>query len=209
MKKALLLALALVPLLVIGQDPPAVAKQPILVSIAAKGGDVRAVIADLFTQSKQNYVLQPGILSSIFLQLDKIEFEEALNIVCKQAQLQFEIQNGIYYIAKKSTVIAPAIPPKPKGTLDSAALAHPITTKLVKTDIRLVFAEFGKQAKVAIEVDPSVPRYKLDAKLTALSLKSALDKVTEATGLKYRLTNNLSILVYKPEDSNRIAISGN
>ena len=42
------------------------------------------------------------------------------------------------------------------------------------------------QAGIAIEVDPTVPGYKLDAYLINTSLKYALDQVTEAAGLKYR-----------------------
>ncbi|HWA84475.1 MAG TPA: hypothetical protein VG820_13620 [Fimbriimonadaceae bacterium] len=210
MKKALIVALALVPIFAFGQtageDHKAAAPQPTLVSLTSKTTDVRAIISDLFGQAKQNYVLQPGIQAAIYLSLDKVEFDEALAIVCNQAHLQYEIQNGIYFITKKA-VIAPAVPPA-KGALDKSVLAHRLTTKLTKTDIRLVFAEFAKQTEVKIEIDKSVPNYKLDALLNHTSLKFALDKVTEATGLKYKFTDNLSILIYKPDDGNKVAVTG-
>ncbi|HVT11898.1 MAG TPA: hypothetical protein VHE55_06500 [Fimbriimonadaceae bacterium] len=211
MKKALIVALALIPLFALGQttgeDHKANASQPIIVSLTSKTTDVRAIISDLFSQAKQNYVLQPGIQAAIYLSLDKVEFDEALAIVCNQAHLQYEIQNGIYFITKK-VVVAPATPPPAKGVLDKGVLSHRLTTKLTKTDIRLVFAEFAKQTEVKIEVDKSVPNYKLDALLNHTSLKFALDKVTEATGLKYKFTDNLSILIYKPDDGNKIAVTG-
>lgn len=210
MKKAIIIALALLPILAFGQGTTgdkSAAKTPIIVSVTARATDVRAIIADLFGQAKLNYVLQPGAQAALFLSLDKVEFEEALNIICAQSKLTFEVQNGIYFIskAKPPVVVAPAIP---KGMLDKSVLTHKLTTKLMKTEIRAVFAEFGKQTDVTIDVDKSVPAFKLDAILHNASLKYALEKVTDATGLKYRFTDNLSILIYKPETSDKVAISG-
>ncbi len=211
MKKSLILALALVPILALGQkagdsktETPT--PKPTLVSVTAKATDVRAIIADLFTQAKQNYVLQPGIQAALFLSLDKVEFEEALNIICAQAKLQFQVQNGIYFISK-GAVVAPAIPSK-QGKLDQAVLAHRLTVKLSKAEIHSALATLGKQTEVTIEVDKSVPNYKLDAVLNHTTLRYALDKITAATGLKYRFTDRLSIQVYKPDDGNKVEISG-
>ncbi|MFI5386518.1 MAG: hypothetical protein ACHQ50_10410 [Fimbriimonadales bacterium] len=213
MKKAMILALAVFPLLVFGQGQTGdnagvqVPKpQPVLVSFKARGTDVRSVIADIFTQSKQNYVLQPGITFVLYMNLDKVDFEEALNIVCTQAQLQFQVQNGIYFITKK-VIVAPAIPIAHR-TLDPSVLTKKITVKLAKTDIRLVFDAMARQADIKIEVDKSVPNYKLDASLNHSTIRNALDKVTEATGLKYRFTDHLSILIFKPDDGSKIAVSG-
>lgn len=212
MKKALLIVIALVPFLVFAQDGADPGKtptkaQPTIVSISAKATDVRSVISDLFTQAKKNFVLQPGVQFALYLSLNNVEFEEALNIICKQANLQFDIQNGIYYVSKaKPPVVAPVTPPQPKGTLDKAVLDKTLTTKMYKTDIRIVFAAFAKQTDVTLDVDKSVPNFKLDAILLKTSLKYALDKVTEATGLKYKFTDKLSILIYKP-DENKVAVS--
>lgn len=214
MKKALFIALALVPFLAFGQGDGVkgttiqAVKTPVMVSITAKATDVRAILADLFAQAKQNYVLQQGIQAAFFLTLDKVEFEEALNIICNQAKLQYEVQNGIYFITKaKPVVIAPVVPVA-KGTLDKSVLATRLTTKFTKTDIRVVFAEFSKQTEVKIEVDKAVPNFKLDTTLKHTTLRYALDKVTEATGLKYKFTENLSILIYKPDDGNKVAVTG-
>lgn len=214
MKKALFIALALVPFLALGDGDGAkgtatqAVKTPVMVSITAKATDVRAILADLFAQAKQNYVLQQGIQAAFFLTLDKVEFEEALNIICSQAKLQYEVQNGIYFITKaKPVVIAPVVPVA-KGTLDKSVLATRLTTKFTKTDIRVVFAEFSKQTEVKIEVDKAVPNFKLDTTLKHTTLRYALDKVTEATGLKYKFTENLSILIYKPDDGNKVAVTG-
>jgi type II secretory pathway component GspD/PulD (secretin) len=215
MKKAIILAIALFPVFALGQNDssktaPATqtGKTQATVTITAKAGDVRGIIVDLFSQAKQNFVLQPGIQAALYLSLDKVEFEEALNIICTQAKLEFQVQNGIYFISKaKPVVIAPVIPVA-TGTLDKSVLAHRLTTKFAKTDIRVVLAEFGKQTDVKIEVDKSVKNYKLDAVLNHTTLRYALDKVTEATGLKFKFTDTLSILIYKPDDGNKVAVSG-
>jgi hypothetical protein len=211
MKKTLLIALALVPLLAFGDGDgdkgTNAPKGPTMVSLMAKATDVRAIIADLFGQAKQNYVLQPGVQAALFLSLDKIEFEQALMIVCTQAKLEYQVKDGIYFI----TIAKPAAPTPvvPSGTLDKTVLTHKLTTKMSKTDIRSVFAEFGRQTKVTLQIDRTVPNFKLDAFLTNVSLGSALSRVTDATGLKYKFTDHLSILIYKPDDGNKVSISGN
>lgn len=211
MKYSTLLALLLMPIIAFGQDtkqPETGAPAPLrTVSVSANGSDVRGIIHDLCLQANKSYVLQPGISFVLFLSLDKVDFEEALNIICAQAKLQYELQNGIYFIGKAKPVVAPAIPPAPRGILPAKVLQKYVSTKLMKTDIKAVFAAFGAQTNVAIEIDKSVPAFKLDAILTKITLKGALDKVTTATGLKYKFTNNLSILIFKPEDPNKVSIS--
>ncbi len=217
MKLISVLIISILPAFAFCQDPTPTPTQtdksqtaqpvPPTVTISAKGSDVRGVIHDLCTQAKKSYVLQPGINFALFLSLENVDFEEALNIVCAQAKLQFEIQNGIYFISKAKAVITPATPPPALGPLPKTVLDRTLTIHLLKTEIKTVFEEMGKLTSIKIEVDSTVPAYKLDAVLTKISLKGALDKITQATGLKYKFTNNKSLMIFKPEDPNKVSIS--
>jgi type II secretory pathway component GspD/PulD (secretin) len=233
MKKSLIISLMVLPFLASagtlnqdGQGTP----QTNPVSIKAKGDDVRSVLSDLFGQAKKNFVLAPGVRFVLYLGLDKVEFDEALEIVCQQANLRVEIQNGIYYITTRPAKKADAPvekkidtgsnttensagakvelvqPTKPKGTLPAGVLQKKVSTKLAKADIRVLFAQLGKQTGLTIEVDPAVPAYKLDAYLINTSLKYALDQITGAAKLQYKLTDNMSILITKPVEQNRVAV---
>jgi hypothetical protein len=87
-------------------------------------------------------------------------------------------------------------------------LSKRLTTKLAKTDIRDVYAAFAKQADITIEIDKSVPTYKLDVYLKATTLKYALDHIKTATGLDYQFTDHDTIRIYKPTpESNGVAIA--
>lgn len=186
------------------------------VSISASGSDVRGVLHDLFTQAKKNYVCDPFSSFVLHLSLTGVEFEEALQIVCKVANLEYEVQNGIYYVDRKktqaptkgATEIKATLPVKPKGKLPDAVLEKMVTVRLDKTELKTVFGEFGKQAGITVEVASSVPGYKIDAYLINTSLKYALDMVTNATALKYRLTDRMTIEIYKPEPENSVKVSG-
>lgn len=187
------------------------AQTPAQVTVNAKGDDVRSVLHDLFGQAKQNYVLDPGVRFVLYLSLKDVEFEEALTLVCKQAGLTYDLQNGIYFVSKAKTakpVEKPAVkePEKPKGKLPEAVLSKKVTTRLTKVDLRTLFMEFGKQAGLTFEVGADVPNYKVDAFLIGTSLKYALDNVTKAAGLTYKFTDNLTIAIVKPEDPNRIVV---
>ena len=190
------------------------------VTINAKGDDVRSVIHDLFKQSNRNFVLNPGVRFVLYLSLDKVSFNDALNIICKNANLKYEIQSDVYYISavapKPVEAPKPAVEQKPvveqkavektpvkpeaakaKGTLPSTVLAKRITTRFQKKDIREVIGALAQQSGITIEVSEDIPAYKLDAYLINTSLKFALDEITRATKLKYRFTDKLTISVEK------------
>src|SRR5579862_1991407 len=95
--------LALTPAAFAGRDQAA----PTLVTVAANNTDVRTVLHDLFGQTKQNYVIEPGVRYALYLSLDKVDFDEALAIVCHLAKLKAEKQNGIYYVSEDK-VLAPS-----------------------------------------------------------------------------------------------------
>lgn len=173
-----------------------------VVTISSKGQDVRNVLFDLFSQSKKSFVLEPNVRFVLYLALSGVQFDEALEIVCHTAGLKYELTNGIYYVSKGETAPAvkpvPEVEPKPKGKVPDTDLLKKVTTRMAKTDIRAVFAEFSKQTEVQIEVDKKVPAYKVDAYLIGTSLKYALDVVTRAAGLEIVKTDNMTLLI-KPK----------
>lgn len=212
MLKKLALALALsLPLAAFAQTSESgsasVATLP-TVSINAKGKDIREVLHEIFTQSKKNFVLDKGVDYKLYLNLENIDFDQALQIICKAAGLKIELQDGIYFVSKGVAVRAVLtagsepqviVPAKPKGQLPASALMHKVTTRLEKADMKTVFATFRQQTGVNIEMEAGIPNYKLDASLVNTTLKFALERVTEAAGLKYKLTDNYSVLIYKPK----------
>jgi len=194
------------------------------VSVSANGLDVRTVLHDLFGQTKQNYVIEPSVRYSLYLSLDKVDFDEALAIICHLAKLKAEKQNGIYYVSPETPTVTPANPipvtkanskdpsPTPQDappaiTQTTLKTKH-VTVRLAKTDIRKVFAAIAKQAGVPIVVDGSVPQCKLDAFLEKTTLKYALDQIAGAAKLRYRIVEMQSVLIYSDETENRVAITG-
>ncbi|MFM9872065.1 MAG: hypothetical protein ACKVQS_01215 [Fimbriimonadaceae bacterium] len=197
------------------------------VNISAKGDDVRSVLYDLFRQSNNNFVLDAGVRWVLYLNLEKVTFNEALDIVTKNAEIGYEIKNGVYYIGKgrkttkpastetkpnptpkhdESTPVAPKLPDnngearnpnaQPK-TVSDQDLQKRLTTRYSVTPIRKVFEEFTRQTGIKIEVDSSVPDYKLDAFLIDTSLKYSLDVICDAAKLKWSKTEFGTIKIEK------------
>lgn len=178
------------------------------VTISSKGSDMRSVLHDLFAQSKRNYVLEDEVRKLLYLNLNEVEFEEAFATILKLTDMDYEVQNGIYYIRRAEKKAVPSEEPpkadpkpevkppaKPSGKLPESALAKQVTTRYQMKDMREVFASLSQQTGVPIEVDISVPLYKIDAFLIKTSLKYALDHICEAAELKYTLTNESSIRI--------------
>lgn len=177
------------------------------VTIASKGSDVRNVLFDLFTQSKKNFVLEPNLYYVLYLSLAGVEFEEALNIVCKVASLEFEVDNGIYFISKKKVGALPL--PKPsatittypltikRGKLTSTEMERHLTTRFTRANIADVFKAISEQTKIEILIDKNVPAFQLDAYLIDTSLQYALDVICRSTGLTYTLTDDKQVRIIK------------
>lgn len=181
------------------------------VNLASKGKDVRDVISDLFNQAKKNFVLDKISRTELYLALNGVDFDEALEIVCKSAGLQYTVQNEIYYISKldpakpKVEGELPAVNGRLQGKLAATVLEKKFTTRLSKTDYRDVIKAIGRQTNVWLEVDASLPGRQIDAFLIDTTLKQGLDMLTQALGLEYKFTDNQSILIYKP-NPNRITV---
>lgn len=102
------LCLLTLPLASTAQDIPtqtgstvqSVATEGKMVTITAKGLDVRSVLYDLFQQTGHNFVIDQGVRYVLYLNLSKVGFDEAFKVVLKQADLGFEVKNDIYYIGK-------------------------------------------------------------------------------------------------------------
>ena len=175
---------------------------------------MREVLHDLFTQAKKNYVLDGAQRSNLFLVLNGVDFEETLAIVCKSAGLQYEMQNGIYFLSPLTKPAAVkvadpspkvvAVVEKPKGRLPDTVLAKRFTTRFTKADFRKVVAEIARQTNVKIEVAEDVPARLVDAFLLDTSLKYGLDLLTSALGLEYRFSEQQSLVIGRP-NPNRVA----
>jgi type II secretory pathway component GspD/PulD (secretin) len=97
--------------------------------------------------------------------------------------------------------VAVLIPVETLGPVPSVELQRHVTTRTSKSDIRALFAEMSKQTGVKIVVDAKVPAYKLDAFLINTSLRYALNKVTHAAGLAWKLPQNRTVVITSGEDN--------
>lgn len=212
--KALLLSLLVVvsPLVAVAQNQPAVSTQDKLITISARGTDVRTVLHDLFTQARKNVVLENLPRIELFLSLNSVDFDETLEIVCRLANLRYEVQNGIYYISKaRPAATTPTRANQPAPTAGAAApsqaavravgrlpqnvLQRAVSGTFNRLDLREVAKRLGDQAKVTVEIDPSVPRYRLDMKLNPTSLGYALRVISERLELEMVFTDHQTLLL--------------
>ena len=180
------------------------------VSVQSKGTDLKLVIASVMEQCNQQYVIQLERKQGLYLSIDNARLDVALDIISNLADVTFKQRRGIWYITQskkkgattntaaqgfaessESTLV------KPKPAKKSKGLASRLTTKLVKTNIREVFAFFSKKTGVEIEVAEDVPNYKIDAYMVNTSLKFALDRVAMAAHLTYDFSDGKTVRISK------------
>lgn len=176
--------------------------QNMTVRVKAKGDDLRVVLASIFEQTGQQYVVQTSARQSLYLNLDGVTLEYAIEVLTEIADIEFEKKLGIWYIRSKKPVVktqaqtfAPVATAVPK--IDPLILDKKVSTKLTKASIKDVFAAFGKQTGTTIVIDKDVPLYKMDAFMYNTSLKFALERICKAAGLKYELAPGKTVRIRK------------
>jgi hypothetical protein len=219
MKSLTAFLLLLTPLTSLSQatgSSPATTTDSPKVSVTSRGNDVRLILTNMFAQAKKSFVLQPNIEYTLFLSLQDTDFQKALDLICSQAGLKYDFRDGIYHIYRKKPAVTTApvqpatqtptdpstssanaqvIVPKKPGKLPLSVFKKRVTTKLSKAPIGAVLEELGTQAGISIELGDNVPAYRLDAVLNNTTLKFALEQVTRAARLTYKLTDHHTILV--------------
>ncbi len=195
MKKFLLTAL------VLGLSVAAFA-QNMTVRVKAKGDDLRVVLASIFEQTGQQYVVQTSARQSLYLSLDGVTLDYAIEVLTEIADVEFEKKSGIWYVRSKKPVVktqaqgfAPVAMAAAK--IDPLILDKKVSTKLTKTSLKDVFAAFAKQTGTTIVIDKNVPLYKIDAFMYNTSLKFALERICKAAGLKYELAPGKTVRIRK------------
>jgi type II secretory pathway component GspD/PulD (secretin) len=189
------------------------------ITVVSKGHDIRLVLTDIFSQAKKSCIIQPNIHCSLYLSLENTDFDQAVEIICKHANLEAVQQDGIYFIRRPKAAdhftatdsTLPALPPvvstsktapKPdpiepamsKSDIETV-LRKRVTTRFAKTNIRTVFDAFSTQTGIYINLDPGVPSYRLDAFLNNTSLRFALNQISRAAKLKYRVLDAHTIRI--------------
>lgn len=215
------------------------------INIKAKGEDVRSVIASIFEQAKEQYVLEASVRQTLYMSLDNITFDKATSLISEVADLTFEKKDGIWHITTRKKAMKPKMIPQaeepkistPKPTISSSKpevksempkrqtaaqtfqpmvvkktlppattpstsmrsidLTKRLTTRMQKAELKDVFAEFTRQTGVQIEMDDSVPNYKIDAFMFNTSLKFAIERICKAANLKFILTPGNTVRVSK------------
>lgn len=188
-----------------------------LVTLRARGVDVRFVLHDLFDQAKQSYILEGVPFFDLYLSLDKLEFEEALSLILRASKLTYERENGIFVIRKAGdgsrtpkasapsptpTATTPTRPtpvttntPPATGRLPQSVLNRRVKGSYTKRPLAEIVSDLGQQAGVRVEVDPKVPKYALDFTVNETSLGWSLRRIAQELRLELVFSENQSLLL--------------
>ncbi len=71
------------------------------VKIKSRGEDVRTVIDAIFEQTGKQYVLETNFHQTLYMNLDGVSFQKAIEIISSVTDMEFEEKQGIWYIHKK------------------------------------------------------------------------------------------------------------
>ncbi|MDI9635083.1 hypothetical protein QPK87_31300 [Kamptonema cortianum] len=169
------------------------------VSISAKGEDIRDVLYDLFTQSKKNFVLDANVTQSLYLNLEGLTFQKALDAIALSTQIGYEVQGDIYFIGRNRPLplLAKSEPKleSSQSTLEAAQVVTEATksnegSPTVKQDSKVVEApplafsgaEDPKAAKTG-RLPQEVLNRKLTTRLSMAEIKQVFNEFGKQTGV--------------------------
>lgn len=164
-----------------------------VVSIQARGIDVKEVLADLFAQAKLQFMLNSGIEKRIYLSVREVPFTRALQMVCDSANLQYSLQDQVYVIQAAGSAPNPVgamheLPRNTKPANEQDALRRRVNLNFNQTVIKAIVSSLSRQSGMPIELDAGIPNYRMSAKLPGTTLEVALNAICTGTGLKYTWT---------------------
>lgn len=100
------------------------------IKIRSKGDDVRTVIDSVFEQTGKQYVLESSVHQTLFMSLDNISFEKAIDILSNVAELEFEEKQGIWHVHSRIKSVTPAKTAPAKTAPKTASKTSKGTEKL-------------------------------------------------------------------------------
>lgn len=187
----LALALALMPLAAFAQEAS--------VKVNARGQDIRPIIHDLFQQAKKSYILDPNTSLTLYLSLNDVDFDEAFALICKTAGLEFEIQNGIYFIKpdpKGPSAVKPKTQPATKPAETKSVPANepipvipPIDVKSNQTTGR-TSSTIGSGQK-AQSLDKAIVEARITTRLQKVDLRVLAAELSKQSGVQIEVDDKV------------------
>lgn len=86
------------------EDP---ARRP--VTIEASDADIRAILQQIFLDSKLSYTISPRVQGSLSLNLRDVPMEEALRQVLRAADATYRVEGGVYQIVPRAEMMEPPL----------------------------------------------------------------------------------------------------
>lgn len=102
------------------------------ITLRSKGGDAREVIAQLFEQAGQEYVIEANVKQTIYLSISDVPFGTALDILSRLADVSFLKKKGVWYVVKARA--ASATPGATSGTAAQKIVPNPKPSAKAKAD---------------------------------------------------------------------------
>ena len=105
------------------------------INLEFRNTPIRSAIDALFRSAGLNYALDPSVTGTITVSLNNVAFEDALNVVLRQANLTRRKEGEVYYIKPKAEDTSTVVTGAPLET--PAPIAGPSVTETVQTDIKI------------------------------------------------------------------------
>jgi hypothetical protein len=172
------------------------------IQIKSNGDDLRRVIASVFEQAKQQYVLETNLHQTLYMSLDSITFEKAVEILSNVADLKFEKKQGIWYINRRAKQFVPKFDNQKtastKGTnskgTDIKGTVKGAETKANKTKQTTAAQEFAN-TDTKKPVSATELNQKLSTRLSKTDIRDVFDEFSKQT--KVEIVVDSSVPHYK------------
>ncbi len=104
------------------------------INLEFRNTPIRSAIDALFRSAGLNYALDPSVTGTITVSLKDVNFEDALNVVLRQANLTRRKEGEVYYIKPRAEETPAATMPGPETP---PQFTVPSVTDTVKSDVKI------------------------------------------------------------------------
>ncbi len=131
----------------------------IYISTSLQGEDIKVVLQEIAKKTGKSIFIEGDISRNIFVTLNRIPVDRALDLIIRGSELSYEIKEGGELLVKKKIqekVEPPTLALTDLLKIDKIGNKVYVTAELRKIDIREIIKELGRKANINFVIDPKV-----------------------------------------------------
>ncbi|HEX3044730.1 MAG TPA: secretin and TonB N-terminal domain-containing protein [Bacillota bacterium] len=183
MKKRTVLRFALILCLLFSALSSVVCGETKSIDLNLKNSDIKDVLRALADQQRVNLIIDNDISGKITINLSRLSFKDALDLIVKNNGLTYQLENNVYHISKSDYTI-----------LNVKYQEGLLTVEAKEAKVSLVFERLARECNINLIIDPQLQQERITTLLTNLPPGEMLQALLNQSNCYQEVKEQLSYI---------------